>query len=63
MIDESFFDENGEVRPERLDEFVRSLRALVAKFASRGGHITLTAAAMNALMAHRRKRAKSEKAG
>ena len=54
MIDESFFDENGEVKPERPDEFVAHIRAKVAKLAKSGGHILLTGPAGNALAAHRR---------
>jgi hypothetical protein len=61
MIDASFFDANGEVKPERLDEFVTHIRALVARYASRGGHITLTASAMNAVAAQiARKRAEAK---
>ncbi len=53
MIDESFFDKNGEVREERLDEFVAKLKASVAKGRR---HIALTGPAGNALARHRRKK-------
>ena len=57
MIDASYFDENGEVREDRLDEFVASLKASVA----RGKRcIALTGVAANALARHKRKKDKAE---
>ena len=53
MIDESFFDAKGEVRPDRVDEFVAKLRA---ECLARGGPVTLTGPEGNALAADRAKR-------
>ena len=58
MIDESFFDEKGEVREDRLDEFVARLQASVA---SGKRHIALTGAAGNALARHKRKKEAEER--
>jgi hypothetical protein len=46
MIDESFFDEKGEVRSERLDEFIAHLHATQA----RGIYVNLTGPVGNALL-------------
>ena len=60
MIDQSFFDARGQVRPDRVDEFVTNLRA---KRAKDGRHILLTGPAGNAIAAQiARERAEAEKA-
>jgi hypothetical protein len=55
MIDESFFDANGQVVPERVDEFVTDLSAQCAK----GRRISFTGPAMIALA--RAQRAEAQK--
>ena len=46
MSDKDFFDANGQVPPDRVDDFVAHLRA---KSVKRGGHIPLSLGAVNAL--------------